>query len=69
MLECEEESTWEGAPLSLKSAIGDGLLLTVPLRSALSAWRNAFLPITEGQNIVMLKFNIDVCYLTWCVYS
>jgi len=67
--ECEEDSMWEGAPLSLKSTKGDGVLLTVPLRLALSAWRHAFLAITEGQNIVMLKFNTGVCYFTWYVYS
>lgn len=42
-IECEEDSTWEGAPLSLKRRMGGGVLLTVPLRFALSAWRNAFL--------------------------
>lgn len=69
LCEYEKDSAQEGAPLSLKSMMGDGVVLTVPHRFASSAQRNAFLSITEGQNIVIVKFNADVCYLTQYVYS
>lgn len=69
LYECEKGSTQEGASLSLKSMMGDRVLLAAPHRFASSAQRSTFLPITEGQNIAMLKFNTDFCYLTEYVYS
>lgn len=66
---CEGGSTWESALVSLDSRMEMEPCWQCLRISFICSEEYFFTQSCEGQNMVTLKLNTDVCYLTWYVYS